>query len=120
MNKYFPELYCDYSLKVEPVRDASTYSLRYKTIPIPTFSAFQAADRLFKMQPRLYLEICPFLYQSYSLAWVQLDLLTASNEELAEVAPCWSSALTGKDLLMGLALMLVSTRSWLSPTTQIA
>ena len=48
------------------------------------------------MNPTAYLEICPFLYHSYSPAWMQLDLLTASDEELVEMAPHWSS---GRDLL---------------------
>ena len=67
-----------------PVQDASTYSLRYKTIPISTFSTFQIAYQLFKMQSRVYLEICLFLYYSSGLGWVQLDMLIASNEELAK------------------------------------
>ena len=92
MNEYFLEFYHDYSLTIEPVRDASTYNLRYKIVPIPTFSAFQVADQLFKMLPKLYLEICP--YYSYSPAWVQIDLLTASDEEIAKAITYWSSALT--------------------------
>ena len=70
VNKYFPEFYCDYSFTTESVRDDSTYSLRYKTIIIPTFSTFQVVDWLFKIQPWLYLEICPFLYRFYGPAWV--------------------------------------------------
>ena len=50
---------------IQPVQDASTYSLRYKTAPVSSFSAFQIANRLFKIQPRVYLEICPFMHHSY-------------------------------------------------------
>ena len=64
INEYFPEFYRDYSISMP---DASTYSLRYKTVPIPTFSAFQLADQLFRMPPQLYLEVCPFIYPSYGL-----------------------------------------------------
>ena len=53
VNEYFPEFYHDCSLTVEPVRDVSTYNLRYKIVPIPTFLAFQIVDRLFKMPSRL-------------------------------------------------------------------
>ena len=71
----------------KPVWDAFTYILHYMTMPIFTFSSFQIADRLFKMHPRAYLEICPFLYRSYGPTWLLLNLLIASEEELAEVAP---------------------------------
>ena len=64
INEYFPEFYRDYSISTESIPNASTYSLRYKTVPIQTFSAFQLVDRLFKMPPRLYLEACPFIYRS--------------------------------------------------------
>ena len=50
------------------------------------------------MQPQMYLKIFPFLYYSYGPGWVQLDMLTALDEELAEAAPYWTSALTGRDL----------------------
>ena len=53
------------------------------------------------MSLRLYLEICPFLYDSYGLGWVQVDLVTVSDEEIAEVIPYWSNALIGRDLLNG-------------------
>ena len=39
-NEYIPEFYRDNSLMVEPIRDASTYSLYCKTVSIPTFSSF--------------------------------------------------------------------------------
>ena len=53
------------------------------------------------MQPRVYLEIYPFMHHSYGPGWVQIDMLIASDEELAEVAPYWSSALSSRDLLNG-------------------
>ena len=40
VNEYFLEFYRECSLTVEPVRDASMYSLRYKTAPVSTFLAF--------------------------------------------------------------------------------
>ena len=104
------------TLAIELVRDASTYSLHYKIIPISTFSAFQIDDRLFKMQPRAYMEVCHFLYCSYGLVWVQLDLLTAFDKELTEVAPYWGSALTCRHLLNGVSPWLTSTKFQPSPT----
>ena len=101
INEYFSEFYHECSLPAEPVQDASSYSLRYKTIPVSTFSAFQLAYRLFQMPPRSYLEIYLFLHHLYGLACVHVDLLTALAEELAEVAPYWGSVLTGRDLLNG-------------------
>ena len=53
------------------------------------------------MQPRVNLEICPFMHHSYGPGWVQTDMLTALDEELAEIAPCWSNVLSGWDLLNG-------------------
>ena len=101
VNEYFPKLYRECSLTTETVQDASTFNLHYKTVPIPTSSAFQLADRLFKMPPRLFLEICPFLYRSCGSYWAQVDLITASDVEVGETIPHWSSALTGRDLLNG-------------------
>ena len=95
VNEYFPEFYRDYSIPMESVPNAPTYGLRYKTVPFPTFSAFQLADRLFKMPPRLYLEICPFIYCTYGPDWVQIDLISTSDDEVGEAIPHWSSALTG-------------------------
>ena len=65
INEYFLELYCDCGLPTHLIQDSSTYSLRYKTIPVSSFSAFQIANWLFNMQPRVYLEICPFMHHSY-------------------------------------------------------
>ena len=101
IKEYFPEFYQEDSSPAEPVQDASSYSLRYKTISIPSSSAFTLAHRLFQMPPRSYLEIYPFLRYSYGPAWIHVDLLTASTEELAEVAPYWGSVLTSRDLLNG-------------------
>ena len=70
VNEYFPKFYRDYAFTVEPIRDASTYNLCNKVVPISIFSAFQIVDRLFRMKPKAYLEICPFLYRSYGPAWV--------------------------------------------------
>ena len=44
------------------------------------------------------------MHHSYRPNWVQTDMLTTSDEELAEVAPYLSSALSGKDLLNGVHL----------------
>ena len=84
VNEYFLEFCRDYSLKVEPIRDASTYSIRCKIVTIPTFLAFQVVDWLFKMPPRLYLEIYAFIYRSYGPALVQMTIL---DEEMAESLP---------------------------------
>ena len=92
INEYFPELYRDCGLAAALVRDTSTYSLQHTTISISTFSNFQIPNRLFKMQPRVYLEVYPFLDCSHRPTWVQLDLLIALDEELVEVVPYWSSA----------------------------
>ena len=75
-NEYFPKFYRDYSLTAKPARDASTYILCYKIIPISTISAFQIADWLFKMKPRVYLEIYPFLV---SFLWSCLGLARLVN-----------------------------------------
>ena len=99
INKYFLELYCNYDLLAQSIQDASIYSLRYKTVPVSSFSAFQIANRLFKMHLRVYLEICLFMHHSYGPSWVQTDMLTASDQELIEISPCWSSVLSGQDLL---------------------
>ena len=86
-NEYFLEFYRECSISTELVPDAPTYTLRYKTVPIPTFSAFQLANRLFGMPPRLYLEVCPFIYHSYGPYWAQVDLISASDDEVGETIP---------------------------------
>ena len=115
LNEYFPEFSRECSLTTELVWGVSTYSLHYKIVLIPTFSAFQLADRLFKMPPRLYLEICPFLYCSYGPGWIHIDLVTALNEEIAEMIPYWSSALTGRDLANGVRLNARSNKLSVEP-----
>ena len=87
INEYFPEFYRDYSISKESIPNASTYSLRYKTVAIPTFSAFQLADWLFRMPPRLYLEVCPFFYLSYRPYWAQVDLISASDDKVGDTIP---------------------------------
>ena len=47
------------------------------------------------------MNIWPFLYHSYGLGWVKLDLLIDSDKELAEASPYWNGALIGRDLLNG-------------------
>ena len=44
------------------------------------------------------------MHHSYGLGWVHTDMLTALDEELAEVAPYWTSALSRRDLLNGVRL----------------